>query len=147
MSITLLDPPTSLEAGVLTKSTALRIQFAVEADSTGGQLNISASGAAGSTSLAALMGGQTLHATALLKLFKTPVPAGTEAAVGTVMQDVQVTSVSIASGAASVVEPLSYEWFGDLGGTIACFLQLSAPTSGAGGVWIVIIELRNTLIG
>jgi len=147
MSTTLLDPTTSASVGVITKSTATRIQFALEADAAGGIFQISAAGLAGSTTLAALMGGQPFRAVPLLKLFKTPVPAGTPAAVAAVMQDVWVSSVSIAAIAASVVSPLAIDWFGDVSGNIAAFLQLTAPASAGGGLWAVTIELRNTLIG
>lgn len=147
MAITLLDPATSLTVGVLTKSTAYRIQFAVESDASGGPLNVSAAGLAGSTTLAALVGGQPLRAAALLALFETPTVGSPTAAVARTMQDVEVISCARGALAAAAVPSLGINWLGNVSSNLFPFLSLVAPATSAGGVWSVIIELRNSLIG
>lgn len=147
MSLTLLDPPTSSEVGLITKSTLYRVQFAVEGDAAGGPLVISAVSFAGSTPVKNLVGNQPFRALALLALFQTP--AGNTQAAASIMEDVQVTSRTLASSetAGSAVPPCGYEWLGDVGGQLFPFLYVVAPATSAGGLWAVTIELRQSLIG
>lgn len=147
MSVTLLDPPTSAEVGLITKSTLYRVQFAVEGDAAGGPLVISAVSFAGSTPVKSLVGSQPFRALPLLSLFQEV--AGTAQATAAIMQDVQVTSRTIATSdaAASAVPPCGYDWLGDVGGQLFPFLYIVAPATSAGGLWAVTIELRQSLIG
>lgn len=152
MSITLLDPPTSAEIGVVTKSTAYRAQFAVEADASGGALLISGPGFSPTTALKALMGSGSnavpFHATALLSLFNTPT-TGTAQSAAAIMEDVQVTSRTIATSdtPSSAVPPCGYALLGDVAGNLFPVLYIVAPATSAGGVWSIIIELRQSSIG
>lgn len=147
MALTILSPSTALGAGIFVKSTALRIQFALnDSDGAGGQLSISAGGGLGSLTLASLVSGQTLRALKLLSMF-SEATADTPTLL-TRMQDVEVRSVCAgAVGATTAGAPIGYNWNGNVGGTLVPFLFLEVPATAAGAIWQVTIELRNSLIG
>lgn len=152
MSITLLDPPTAAEIGLITKSTPYRVQFGVTADASGGALLISGTGFSPTTALKALMGtganAVPFRALPLLELFS--LSTGGQQTAAEIMQDVTVTSRTLAtsSTAASAVPPCGYNLLGDVAGTLLPVIYIVAPaTSYDGAAWSITIELRQSVIG